>query len=166
MNQEKNLITQFKNSMANLASGVAIVTIAHKNSIYGITISSFHSISLNPQLILFNIDKQTTKLDLYLNAQFFTISLLSEKQKNISSYFAQSNKEQNTIKQWIEKVDNHYFISNSICYFQCKAWKTVEAGDSYIVIGEVINSHILNPTEKPLVYFQRNYFSLSDKINE
>ena len=69
MTQQKNCIFHFKNSMANLASGISIVTIVDQELIYGITISSFDSVSLNPPLILFNIDKTTKNLEKYLNCE-------------------------------------------------------------------------------------------------
>ena len=37
-------------------------------------------------------------IEKYLNCESFIIHILSEKQKNISNYFAQSNKDQNILK--------------------------------------------------------------------
>jgi 3-hydroxy-9,10-secoandrosta-1,3,5(10)-triene-9,17-dione monooxygenase reductase component len=162
--QNKNL--NFKNSMSTLASGISIFTIYDKQYIHGITISSFDSVSLNPNLILFNIDKTTTNIEKYLNCESFIIHILSEKQKNISNYFAQSNKDQNILKDWFKFSHNNYILKNSLCFFHCKIWKIVEAGDSYIIIGEVLNCQILNDQEKPLIYFNRNYFSLNNKIDD
>ena len=60
----------------------------------GMTMSSFNSLSLEPPLVLFSIDRRSTSLALWQQAAAYAVNVLSENQKDISNRFAKplSNK--------------------------------------------------------------------------
>jgi flavin reductase (DIM6/NTAB) family NADH-FMN oxidoreductase RutF len=87
-------IKNFKKIMSHFATGVCVLTSIDENSNYeklnftGITINSFNSVSLNPQLILYSLAKNGSNFDKLLNSKNFFINILSENQKDISNLFA------------------------------------------------------------------------------
>jgi flavin reductase (DIM6/NTAB) family NADH-FMN oxidoreductase RutF len=156
--------SDFKNAMANLTHGVSVLSVLDQGLIYGMTINSFTSVSLDPTLVLFSISKQTKNIDKYLNCQSFTVSVLSDKQRNIADYFSRANRDQNTMSPWF-MTDGSQAVKGSLSHFMCEIQNKIDAGGSYIIVGAVKNVGILNSNGKPLLYLQRSYFSLGDKIN-
>lgn len=156
----EEFIKNFRDAMSNLTNGIAIVTVFDGSMIHGFTINSFNSVCLNPPCIIYNINKKTKNLDLFLNCKTFTINLLSEKQDEISNYFAQSEKEGGVMNKWFEFKDNNCVLIGGLSCFICKVFKIVEVGDHYLVIGEVIGLKNVSIDGKPLIYFRRGYHFL------
>ena len=71
----------FKSVMSKFPTGVAIITINNNNNYFGKTVNSFASVSLNPPLVLFSLEKKASSLKDYTKSSFFGINILSRKQK-------------------------------------------------------------------------------------
>ncbi|TJW20465.1 MAG: flavin reductase family protein, partial [Mesorhizobium sp.] len=71
-----------------------VVTCVAEGELLGMTMSSFNSLSLDPPLVLFSIDRGSASLPLWQKAASYTVNVLSENQKDISNRFAKplSNK--------------------------------------------------------------------------
>ena len=52
------------------------------------TMSSFNSLSLDPPLVLFSVDRRAASMPLWERATSCTINVLTENQKDISNRFA------------------------------------------------------------------------------
>lgn len=149
-------ISLYKKTISNFATGVAIVTILDaQNKLCGMTINSLSSLSLKPNLISYNIDKSTHNLDIYLNNSF-CINLLSDDQADISNLFAYKNDFQDFHNYKILE-SKRAILNNIIAALECKIYKIYEGGDHFIVVGEVIQSHLLSENKKPLLYFRSGY---------
>ena len=64
---------EFRRVLGHFASGVTIVTTHSHGSNYGITVSSFTSLSLEPRLVLICIDQQVASLQAIRSAGFFAV---------------------------------------------------------------------------------------------
>lgn len=149
-------ISLYKKTISNFATGVAVVTILdNQNKLYGMTINSLSSLSLEPNLISYNIDKTTKNLNIYLNNPF-SINILAEDQAEISDLFAYKNNFENFYDYVITKSKNA-LLKNIISALECKIYKIYEGGDHFIVVGEVFKSNLLNIDKKPLLYFRSDY---------
>ena len=80
----------FKKICGSYATGIAVLTTTHMHENYGITINSFSSVSINPPLVLFCIDKKTHFNTPLTKEKTLVINILSESQKEISKRFANS----------------------------------------------------------------------------
>ena len=79
--------TDFRNICGHYATGIAVLTTTHKGEAHGITVNSFSSVSLDPPLVLFCIDKGA-RFNTTLNAeQSLAINILSEHQQEVSNRF-------------------------------------------------------------------------------
>ena len=63
------------------------------NIIYGKTVNSFNSLSLNPPLVLFSLGNYSSSIKNFLNTKYLTINILSKNQRNISDHFSKKNPE-------------------------------------------------------------------------
>jgi len=144
----------FKSAMSKFATGVTIITINNKNYI-GKTVNSFASISLNPPLVLFSLEKKSSFLTDYTKSSFFGINILSRKQKKLSIYFSKLKPKWRGTKFFLSK-NNIPLIEGSVANLNCKNIKTISQGDHIIFICKILEGQI-NSKLKPLVYLNSNY---------
>src|SRR5205807_4681344 len=81
---------EFKAAMRHFASGVTIVTAEHEDDLYGITVSAYSSISLDPPIVMVAINNASPLTDMILKAEHYAVHILSSDQQELSSIFATS----------------------------------------------------------------------------
>ena len=81
----------FKKTLSTFATGITVVATKNNSILYGKTINSFSSLSLSPPLVLFSLDKKSTKLKIFRESKTISINILSNKQEMISNNFAKKN---------------------------------------------------------------------------
>ncbi len=146
----------FKKTLATFATGITVVTTKKNSVLYGKTINSFSSLSLSPPLVLFSLDKKSSKLSIFIKSKKITINILSRKQKLISNNFAKKNPKWDEIEFDILKNGNP-IIKNCVSNLDCEIINKIEKGDHIIFICKVL--HVLNNNElKPLIYYNSKYF--------
>src|SRR5258707_1182613 len=79
-------------------TGITVVTAKDSTGkLYGVTVNSFSSVSLDPPLVLFSIARGLHALTALLTSEAFAIHFLGDDQRHISARFAKalSNKWEN-----------------------------------------------------------------------
>jgi len=64
-----------RNALGHFATGVTIVTANTPEGPVGITVNSFSSVSLDPALTLWSIDRKGNRYDTFANAQHYAIHI-------------------------------------------------------------------------------------------
>ncbi len=145
-----------KDAFGRFATGIGIAACKKRDGGYSvITINSFTSVSLNPPLVLWCIDKSASVYPDFSAADSYSISILSAQQKEMSERFARYDPMALTgdeIDLWETGAP---LLKNRIAGFDCKITMRHAAGDHDILIGEVIRFDSANGA--PLVYFASNY---------
>lgn len=160
MNNLKNVST-FKDVMSNYPTGVTVVTSVDENgNPIGLTVNSFASVSLDPLLVLWSIDKKVSTYDSFVKTGKFAVHVLADNQGDICSLFASKGMDRFNNCEWNFSDDNLPIISGSSGVLQCKTFKTIEAGDHSILVGEVFD--ITNKNKNPLLYHRRNFGKIPD----
>jgi flavin reductase (DIM6/NTAB) family NADH-FMN oxidoreductase RutF len=157
-------IDNFKKSMANFVTGITVITTTFEDKPIGITVNSFNSVSLEPSLILFSLEKKSARYAKFINQKFFTVNILSESQKNLSELFAWHKEVDWKIIKWHHSKNNDCpILDNCSAYLDCEIYQIHEGGDHSIIVAKVINSEALD--FDPLIYHRRKYKKLGDDIN-
>ena len=79
---------QFRRALGNFATGVTIVTAQNaQGEKVGVTANSFNSVSLDPPLILWSIDKKSSSFSVFEQATHFAVNILSGTQIELSNRF-------------------------------------------------------------------------------
>lgn len=155
--------SDFRHAMGCFTTGVTVVTTNNSGGLHGVTINSFASVSLNPFLVLFSLDKKAHIYEHFIDIDKFAINILSEKQINISRNFAHpSSANWNEAEHNILSSGNPVF-KDSIAYIDCVKENTYSGGDHTIFIGRVTDLKILSD-EKPLLYSKGRYTALGEMI--
>ena len=80
---------EFRTALGHFASGVTVVTTAGQDGdLFGITVSAFSSLSLEPPLILICVEKRASIYEHLTEGGFFAVNILAEDQELISRRFA------------------------------------------------------------------------------
>ena len=133
-------------------TGVTIVTTEHVNGqIYGMTASSFLSVSLDPALVSFCIKKEATLFSLLKEGKIVGISILASDQKEISNQFAGINKEEIAVPM-TRKAAGASTVAGALAWYSTKITQIIPAGDHFLILCEIID---LGRAESglPLVYW-------------
>src|SRR6266404_4321764 len=81
----------FRRALGEFATGVAVVTARGQGEeLVGVTMSSFNSVSIDPPLVLFSIDRKARSLPAMLEARGFAVNILARDQEDISNQFARA----------------------------------------------------------------------------
>ncbi len=80
----------FRGALGNFPTGIAVMTAASSEaSRIGITaVNSFTSVSLDPPLVLWCIDRRSRRYPAFANAPGFTVSILASGHQDVSSRLA------------------------------------------------------------------------------
>ena len=148
-------VKDFKNTLSKFTTGVTVVCVKDGDKIYGKTVNSFNSLSLQPPLVLFSLGKNSSSLKIFLNSKFLSINILSKKQKNISDFFSKKNPDTENI-EFINLENNTIYIDGCIANLECKQIEKIKKGDHIIFICKVLNIKY-NNNKKPLTYFNSKY---------
>jgi len=146
----------FRSALSRFASGVTVVTTKDATEKpFGITVSAFCSVSLDPPLVLICIEKTTGSHHAFEQSGRFTVNILASNEPNISDHFASLIEDK--FAGVDHAVDEHGIpiLQGSLATLQCKLFKTLDGGDHSIFIGEV--EHVIVRDADPLIYYKGGY---------
>ncbi|MGH6933283.1 MAG: flavin reductase family protein [Dongiaceae bacterium] len=148
---------QFRRALGCFATGITVVTtVSRESGMIGITANSFNSVSLDPPLVLFSLDRRAYSLAAFHSAGHFAINVLSEGQRHLSQIFATV-----LVDKW-ENVDYELWntgcpmLSAALANFECKTQHIYDGGDHLIFVGRVQKMRWSDSSE-PLLYFRGGY---------
>ena len=146
----------FKKTLGKFSTGITVVCVKHNNSIYGKTVNSFNSLSLNPPMVLFSLGNYSSSINKFSKTKFLSINILSNKQKKLSDNFASTQPKLENIN-FIEGKNKTVIIPNCIANLECELTDKIKKGDHIIFICKILE---LQSDEKlkPLLYFNSKYF--------
>lgn len=165
MKNSSDKVNSFKEAMANYPTGVTVVTAIDENdNPIGLTVNSFASVSLDPLLILWSIDKRVSTYESFQKVDKFAVNILSDNQADIAALFASRNSDRFASCEWTLSANHLPIINGAAATLRCNVFKRIEAGDHTIIIGEI--SEITVEKKSPLVYHGRKMGALPSNFHE
>lgn len=153
---------EFRNALGNFATGVTIVTAKGDNGeLVGITASSFNSVSLEPPLILWSLDRNSTSLQTIELASHFCVHILSDEQSDECMAFAKSGADKFAELDCGEGLGGAPLIDGCLARFECRNEVHHDGGDHVIIVGEV--ERFETREGNPLVFFRGKLSGLNAK---
>ena len=68
---------QFRDAMAQFATGVTIITAPATHGFVGFTANSFNSVSLDPPLVIWSLALRSRSLDAFEAAKYYAVNMLA-----------------------------------------------------------------------------------------
>jgi flavin reductase (DIM6/NTAB) family NADH-FMN oxidoreductase RutF len=152
----------FRQVLGNWGTGVTIVaTPGRDGHPYGLTVSSFTSVSLHPPLILVCLDNRIGGLQAFRDSGKFGVSVLAEGQADISTTFAKKDSERPPELYFMGSTGVP-LIKGALVTLECETQAIHEAGDHQIFVGEVRAAEVgtARDGKAALMYFRGKYGSL------
>jgi len=163
MNDKKNKsvavdnIGDLRKAYSQFPTGVTVITCTDKNNDpVGVTASSFNTVSLDPPLVLWSVDKGAFSAPIFTESEYFAVNVLAENQVALSNKFAGRGTDKFADVNYSEGVGNSLLLEGAIAQFECKTWEVYEGGDHLIIVGEIIKQNV-DFSNSPLVFSQGSY---------
>lgn len=154
----------FRRALGNFATGVTVVTARDASGTNrGITVNSFSSVSLDPPLILFCLDKDALSVDCLSVAERFAVNVLREEQHGLSVRFSMAAADKwdgVAYELWPGGVP---VLRGCLANLLCRRENLYEGGDHLIIVGRVERLHTVEEGA-PLVYFQSGYRTIGPGV--
>jgi flavin reductase (DIM6/NTAB) family NADH-FMN oxidoreductase RutF len=148
----------FREALGSFATGVAIVTACNEGSEpIGMTMSSFNSVSLDPPLVLFSVDRKALSFPGMCAAQGYAVNVLGRPQQHLSARFARSRED-----KWLDVAHSPGFggapvLADVLAHFECKPYAQYDGGDHVIFVCEVVRSVCSAADDEPLIFYRGKY---------
>ncbi|MQG77187.1 MAG: flavin reductase [SAR202 cluster bacterium] len=153
----------FKAAAGSFATGVTIVTSKRDGQVYGMTVSAFASLSIDPMQIIVSLRGGALLNDMINDSKGFAVSILKEGQKEIAAYFAASGREPCADEfpgiPCEFGVSGAPIIGGSLAHFDCTLATTYDGGDHVIFVGNV--DEAVAGDGEPLMYYKGSYRALN-----
>lgn len=154
---------RFRDAMSRVAASVHIVTTDGVAGLGGITATSVTSITVEPPMMLFCINKTSPSAARILENGVFCINTLAPSHEALSNIFAgrteQHLDERFTSGEWTKLVTGSPVLMDAVAAFDCRLVEAKEVTTHLIVIGAV-EAVDYGPEGETLAYVHRKYRTL------
>jgi flavin reductase (DIM6/NTAB) family NADH-FMN oxidoreductase RutF len=148
----------FRAVLGRFASGVTIVTVRGGNGRdYGMTVSAFSSVSLEPPLVMVCIGEDSSLKPMIAEATHYGVSILASDQEPLSRRFAAHGERFDGVG-FTRGENGMALIDGALAFMECRVVARHLAGDHTIVIGEVEAASVAD--QRPLLYYRGGYAQL------
>jgi flavin reductase (DIM6/NTAB) family NADH-FMN oxidoreductase RutF len=167
-NPKSNMVSpdEFKHAMRRWASTVTIITTKVDDFIYGLTVTSFSSLSANPPEVFIGINKQTRSHPLIEASGIYCVNFLTPELKYISDRFAGRHPDEERFKgvRYRFEATGAPVLDDALAFLDCRVVRAFDAGDHTIFIGEVMASGVQRDDIAPLLYVDGKYRYLGEEV--
>lgn len=150
-----------RNALGCFGTGVTIVTAATIDGPAAITANSFSSVSLTPPLVLWSLDKNSSRFNTFSNAENYSIHVLNTQQEDLCMDVAR-----NPALLSAQNLHTNDFgvpvLDDCMVRFDCSLETTYEAGDHVIILGRVQLATQHNSCD-PLMFYRGDIRNLASQ---
>ena len=150
----------FRSVVGRFPTGVTTIVTetAETQQPIGLTISSFHSLSLNPPLILWTLTRQASSLPHFMQAENYVVHILSAEQKKLARQFASGPQASRFEGVALTRSPEGVLMlddERNAGWLECANVAQHDGGDHIIFVGQVTNCFYRDVT--PLIYHGGNF---------
>lgn len=137
--------------LGQLPTGMVAIT-AHDDEPVGVAVGSFGSVSLEPPLVGFFIDRDSSTWPRIERAGAFAANVLGDHQRELCARFAVKDADRFADLDWSAGYRGAPLIDGALAWIECEIADVIELGDHFLAVGAVW--HVRRATEgSPLVFF-------------
>jgi flavin reductase len=151
---------RFKEAMSRIAAAVHIVTTDGPAGLGGITATSVSSITVEPPMMLFCINKTSASYARMIENGVFCINALAPSHEALSNVFAGRTEERLDQRfesgEWRKLATGAPCLAGAVAAFDCRLVETKEVATHVIMIG-VVEAVDFGAEGEALAYVHRRY---------
>jgi flavin reductase (DIM6/NTAB) family NADH-FMN oxidoreductase RutF len=154
----------FRVAMRRLAAGTCAVTVRQGDEILGLTATSVTSLSLAPPSLLVSIRAQSFVLKALRREKAFSVHILGEDQTHEANALAGrlGTESRASLVTWHHSGAASPRLAGATCHIDCMVAKFLPVFSHIVVVG-VVATIELSANDRPLVYFDGAFHTLSDQ---
>ena len=153
----------YRELLASFPAGVCVVTAFDaEGHPRGLTLIAFCGVSLDPPLVLVCVDRSSNTLPAILHSGGFTVNVVSADSHKLARLMAGKGDDKFAGVAWTHPDQPNagpVLHEDSAAHLLCTTRNSVEAGDHWVFIGEVIGGG-LDSSRTPLVFHRRTFVDL------
>ncbi|MBT9283339.1 MAG: flavin reductase family protein [Hydrogenibacillus schlegelii] len=150
----------FRRTMGRFATGVTVITVAHGDTVHGMTANAFMSVSLDPPLIVVSVDRRARMHERLEQATHFAVNVLAADQIPLSQHFA--GRVDPTLAIRFVRKGPWAFLPGVLAEIGCAVYARYDGGDHTLFLGRV--EHLASYEGDPLLFYQGRYRTLTDPV--
>ena len=157
MNTDTNFDRRdLRKAFSSFGTGVTIVTTkTHDNRLVGLTVNSFSSVSLEPAIVLWSLQKSSPNLEAFETGERFVINVLSQDQLDHSRRFASPIPNKFDGVAYRFGIEGLPVLDDCAAAFECRKLQSLEVGDHVLYLGQVEAYEYQH--QAPLLFVQGDY---------
>jgi flavin reductase (DIM6/NTAB) family NADH-FMN oxidoreductase RutF len=140
--------------------GLYVVTSRNGDSTGAFTSNWLSQASFDPPLIMVSVEKDSHSLPIIRSSGQFTVNVLESGQRRLAGHFGKK-----TAKVGDKLADmEHYqnddglpILNDALGYVVCKVTDEMDAGDSVVVLGEVVEAKVHREEGDPLTMAEAGF---------
>lgn len=146
-------VARYRQALGSFLTGVTVVTtVDREGRDRGLTANSFTSVSLNPPLVLFCVDKRAGSFECFASGVGYVVHILGSEQQELAKTFASKSPTKFEGIDLGRSTTGAAIIVGVHATLDCSVETVVEAGDHAVVIGRV-NAFSVEE-KRPLGFYQ------------
>jgi flavin reductase (DIM6/NTAB) family NADH-FMN oxidoreductase RutF len=146
-------LPRYRQALGSFLTGVTVVTTTDSDgNDRGMTANSFTSVSLDPPLILFCIDRRAGSYDAFTTAAGYAVHILGSHQQDIAKAFASKSLDKFAGLRLRRSTTGAAILDDAHAVLDCVAHEIVPAGDHAVIIARV-NAFAIED-KRPLGFYQ------------
>ena len=151
---------ELRNALGRFATGVCVITtVTESQQALGITANSFSSVSLDPPLVLWNLQNSSDVYDEFSAPGTFAINVLASEPLDLSNQYARKGGHELDPAHYRLGESGAPVINEALVTFECELHAAHEGGDHLIIVGRVLDMHS-RETGEPLLFYAGGYREL------
>ena len=151
---------ELRDALGQFATGVCVIT-ANPSGFapFGMTVNSFASVSLDPPLVLWSLQKDSECSSAFAAAKQFTVNILRDDQEAVSNRYAKKGAHDLEAGSYRQGRSGCVVLKECLVSFECDIDARHDGGDHIILIGRVLEMES-RPTSNPLLFHAGKYRQL------
>jgi len=129
---------QFRNALAQFATGVTIITARAIHGFVGFTGNSFNSVSLDPPLVIWSLARQSRSLAAFQAAERYAVNVLASDQVALARRFSRPHLDRFAGVAFRLDESGAPLIEGCTAWLECRHHALHPTGDHMLFIGEVV----------------------------
>jgi len=159
LNLDAMKLQALKEAMGCFATGIAVVTTRFEDGDYGMTCNSFNTVSLDPPLVLWSVQRTASSHRAFVEGGGYAVSILAAEQEEVALRFTRGTPAERFAGLPVERLPSgRLVVGGAVAWFDCALENAVEAGDHDVLIGRVLA--FASTGKDPLGYLRGEFRAL------